>query len=71
MDRRTDEKIKNDWDDFLAKSKNIQCDVLVKVPVSFFVPLDTPPEEVQKRIEQYIRKCCYLQHEIVNIGIPK
>jgi hypothetical protein len=71
MDRRTEKEIQNDWDSFLARSKNIQCDVLVKIPVKFFAPLEASPEEVQKLIERYVRKSCYLQYEIVNIGIPK
>ena len=71
MDCRTEKEIQNDWEAFLAKSKNIQCDVLVKIQVNFFAPLEASPEEVQKLIERYVRKSCYLHHEIVNIGIPK
>lgn len=71
MDRRTEEEIQNDWDSFLAKNKKIECDVHIRVPVNFYAPLDSSPEEVQKLIEQHVRKSCYLHHEIVNIGIPK
>ncbi len=71
MDRRSESEIKKDWDDFLAKNKKITCDVYVRVPISFYAPLNATPEEVRKLIERHIRKSCYLHYEIVNIGIPE